>query len=113
MYPALHTQTLLICALSWWPELDKQSVHVAEPGDALYVENLHAEHVLPSAPVYPASQTQTLPVCALSWCPELFKQSVHAVEPLAALYVDAGHAEHGPPSGPEKPRKHWHAVLSV
>lgn len=52
-------------------------------------------------------------VCVESACPEFASQAVHAAEPLAALYVDAGHAVHGPPSGPEKPRKHWHAALSV
>jgi hypothetical protein len=95
-----------------------QSVHTADPVDAVYLPATHAVHGPPVGPENPVLQMLqlTLPAgeeefdgqamhaeapTAVEYVP--VPQSVHAADPVDALYLPATHTVHGPPVGPENP----------
>jgi hypothetical protein len=100
-----------------------QSVHVADPVDALYFPVAQFAHVPPSGPVHPALQMQLDKVelatgelefvgqvlhVVLVVAPDAIEyvpapQSEHVAVPDAILYFPATHRLHGPPSGPVDP----------
>jgi hypothetical protein len=101
-------------------QFDGQSLHTADPVDALYFPATHAVHVLPSVPEKPPLQVQFIKAefpadekefdgqavhveapTVIEYVPD--PHSVHRAAPIDALYFPAAHAEHVPPSGPEKP----------
>ena len=83
-------------------EPDPQSVHAAEPVEALYVPAAQAIHGPPLGPVYPALQSATIHA-ALDVLPtgEVVPAGhvVHDALPLEVLYVPAAHAVHAFPLG--------------
>jgi hypothetical protein len=100
-----------------------QSVHVADPVDALYFPVAQFAHVPPSGPVHPALQMQLDKVelatgelefvgqvlhVVLVVAPDAIEyvpapQSEHVAAPVDVLYFPATHRLHGPPSGPVDP----------
>jgi hypothetical protein len=100
-----------------------QSVHAADPVDALYLPASHTVHGPPFGPVAPALQVQfvkaALPAGELEFDGQALHvefaeaptaveyvpapQYVHAADPVKALYLPGMHAAHVPPSGPEDP----------
>lgn len=58
--PALHTHTLLACAVCSCQEFGEQGVHAVDPDATLYLPAAHSTHVPPSGPEKPGSQRQSV-----------------------------------------------------
>ena len=118
VHPALQVQLVKAVLPAGEVEFVGQSLHKADPADALYLPATHAAHGPPSGPVDPALQVQfvkaTLPAGELEFDGQAVHveldddptaveyvpapQSVQEAVPVNALYFPATHAVHGSPS---------------
>ena len=118
VHPALQVQLVKAVLPAGEVEFVGQSLHKADPADALCLPATHAVQLPPSGPVDPALQVQlvkaALPAGELEFDGQAVHveldedptaveyvpapQSVQAAVPVNALYFPATHAAHGSPS---------------